>query len=404
MGQKDAAMIMMTDSTSHTPSATGTGSTDRAVRVRDLPVRLFHWALVITVMVLAITGLFGEENWLPVHVWAGQGLAVLIVFRLIWWFVGGRYSRLSTYSLGMKALKAHLTGLLRGENPLRPGHNPAGAWNIVIMITLLTLLVITGYVTWGGQEMQGPLAWIDYRTGETFAGIHEVLAWLLLATMAAHIAGVFVEVRIFGHPLLTAMTRGTLPVPIGESEKDNRTFRGLVVFVLAAMMIVAVNMISTGVPESRWRAVAYLPAYASNCADCHHAHHPSLRLAADWERIIAGLEDHFGEDATIGAKTEAEILAFLKANDARRFDTEAAVRMGRVQTKDLRITSGEYWQMRHAGIPEPVFRSPAVGSKANCNACHRDAETGRFDDAMIRIPPEALRAGNEATHTNRGES
>ena len=381
--------------------AAATGS---AVLVRDLPVRIFHWALVVTVAVLAVTGFLGEENWLPVHVWAGQALAVLVIFRIIWWFVGGRYSRLSTYPLSPKALKAHITGLLRGDNPLRAGHNPAGAWNIVIMITLLTLLVITGYVTWGGQELQGPMAWVEYEAGEAAAEVHEALAWLLLVAIAAHIAGVFVEVRIFGHPLLSAMTKGTMPVPAEEAEKGRLALRGLAVLAVAIGLVAAVNVALTGVPETRWRAVEYLPAYASNCADCHHAHHPSLRLAADWERIIAGLEDHFGEDATVGAKTEAEILAFLKANDASRFDTEAAVRMGSVQTKDLRITSGEYWQMRHAGIPEAVFRSPAVGSKANCNACHRDADTGRFDDAMIRIPPEALKTGNEATNANRGES
>ncbi len=378
----------------------------KPVLVRDLPVRLFHWALVATVAVLAVTGFFGEENWLPVHIWAGQVLAVLVIFRLIWWFVGGRYSRLSTYPLSLKAVKAHIAGLLRGENPLRAGHNPVGAWNIVIMITLLTLLVITGYVTLGGQELQGPLSTaVDYETGEAFAEIHEALAWLLLVAIAAHIAGVFMEVRIFGHPLLSAMTRGTMPVPADQAEKGRLALRGLVVLAVALGLVVAFNLALGGkVPEARWRAVEYLPAYAGNCADCHHAHHPSLRLAADWERIIAGLADHFGEDATVGAKTEAEILAFLKANDASRFDTEAAVRMGRVHTKDLRITSGEYWQMRHAHIPDAVFRSPAVGSKANCNACHRDAETGRFDDAMIRIPPEALKTGNEATNANRGES
>jgi cytochrome b len=381
------------------------GRHDRQVLVRDLPVRIFHWTLVPTVAVLAFTGFLGEENWLPVHVWAGQVLAVLVIFRLIWWFAGGRYSRLSAYPLSPSAVLAHLRAVAARRAPLRAGHNPAGAWNIVIMITLLLLLTITGYVAWGGQELAGPLASLtDYESGEWAAEIHEFLAWLLLLAIAGHLAGIFLEVRVLGHPLLSAMTRGRMPVPPQEAEKGLFLGRGLLVLALAVAVVVLLNAALAETPATRWRAVEYLPAYVGNCADCHHAHHPSLRTAADWERIIAGLADHFGEDATVGARTEAEILAFLKANDATRFDTEAAVRMGRVHTGDLRITSGEYWQKRHAAILDAVFRSPAVGSKANCNACHCDAETGRFDDAMIRIPPRALRNMEGENDTSRGES
>ena len=367
------------------------------VLVRDLPVRLFHWSLVAAVAVALLTGFLGEENMLTVHVWAGQAVAVLILFRVVWWFVGGRYSRLSAYPLRPSRVLEHLRGLLAGRSPLTAGHNPAGAWMIIILIALLFALTLTGVIALGGQEDLGPLrAFVSYRLGEAAAEVHEALAWLLLLAIAGHLAGVFMETVIFRHPLLKAMTRGTMPVPPEEAERGTLALRGLVVFLLVlAFFLIMWNGLSA-MQDSRWRPITYLDAYLNNCGDCHHAHHPSLRTADMWERIVRGLEDHYGEDATVGRRTAEEILAFLKANDATRFDTEAAVRLGRVETPDLRISSVPWWKKRHEGIPQQVFASPAVGSPANCNACHRDAQTGRFDDARIRIPEEARAAAKKS--------
>ncbi len=360
------------------------------VLVRDLPVRMFHWSLVMAVSVALFTGFLGEENMLTVHVWAGQAVAVLVLFRIVWWFAGGRYSRLSAYPLRPSRVIEHLRDLLAGRSPLIAGHNPAGAWMIIILITLLLALTLTGVIALGGQEDLGPLrAFVSYRLGDAAAEVHEALAWLLLMAIAGHLAGVFMETRIFGHPLLKAMTRGRMPVLPEEAERGTLALRGLVVFLLVLAFFLTVWNGLSAMPDSRWRPVTYLKAYLSNCGDCHHAHHPSLRTADMWERIVRGLEDHYGEDATVGRKTAEEILAFLKANDATRFDTEAAVRLGRAKTDDLRISSVPWWKKRHENIPKQVFASPAVGSAANCNACHRDAQTGRFDDAQIRIPKEA---------------
>ncbi len=388
---------MLTDRTANTHEGNGGHGGDREVLVRDLPVRIFHWSLVVAVAVALLTGFFGEENLLTVHVWAGQAVAVLIIFRVMWWFAGGRYSRLSAYPLAPGRVIAHLRNVAAGRSPLVAGHNPAGAWMIVILITLLFGLTLSGVVALGGEEDLGPLrAWVSYRLGDAAGELHELLAWLLLAAIAGHLAGVFMETKVFGHPLLKAMTAGTMPVPPQEAEKGALALRGLIVFLAALALFVTVWNTLSAAPDTRWRQVTYIKAYSDNCGDCHHAHHPSLRTADMWERIVRGLEDHYGEDATVGKKTEEEILAFLKANGAEFFDTEAAVRLGRARTRDLRISSARWWKKRHRDIPERVFASAAVGSPANCNACHRDAETGRFDDANIHIPEKARAAGDES--------
>ncbi len=388
---------MLTDRTANTHGDNDGHGEAREVLVRDLPVRIFHWSLVVSVTVALLTGFFGEENLLPVHVWAGQAVAVLILFRIMWWSVGGRYSRFSAYPLNPKRVMEHVRNVAAGRSPLMAGHNPAGAWMIVILVTLLVGLTLTGVIVLGGREDLGPLrAWTSYGFGDAVGDVHELLAWLLVAAIAGHLAGVFMETKVFGHPLLRAMTRGTMPVPPQEAERGQLALRGLAVFLVALGLFVAAWNTLSASPDTRWRQVTYLKAYSDNCGDCHHAHHPSLRTADMWERIIGGLEDHFGEDATVGKKTEKEILAFLKANSAEFFDTEAAVRLGRAKTKDLRISSASWWKMRHRNIPQKVFASAEVGSPANCNACHRDAATGRFDDANIHIPEKAEAAGGQS--------
>ena len=367
-----------TDETSHAP-----------VLVRDLPVRIFHWSLVVAVTMAALTGFLGEENWLAVHVWAGYAIAILLAFRVLWGFAGGRYSRLSAYPLSPRATIAHLRNLLAGDSPLVAGHNPAGAWMIVTLMALLFGLTVSGIATLGGEEDLGPFrAFVSYRLGDAAGELHEALAWLLLAAIGGHLAGVFVETRILGHPLLAAMTRGTMPAPPAVAEKGRFALRGLLVFAIAFGSLAAAYSALAATPDGRWRRVDYITAYESNCGDCHHAHHPSLRTSGMWKRMIRDLEDHFGEDATLDDKAKTEILAFLRANDATTFDTEAANRIGRAPSPDGRISSTAFWKKRHEAIAADVFRRDAVGSKANCDACHADARTGRFDDVAIRIPEE----------------
>ncbi len=367
--------------------------TSPSILVRDLPVRIFHWSLVAAVMVAALTGFFGEENLLWLHVWAGYAVAALVVFRLLWWILGGRYSRLSAYPLSPRKVMAHIRGLLAGRSPHTPGHNPAGAWMILILMSLLAALTISGLLTLGGEEDLGPLrAYVSYRTGDAMGEVHEMLAWLLVVAIGGHLAGVFLETKIFGHPLLRAMTRGDMPLPSREhapgwrAEEGPLALRGLLVLALALGLLAAGYGALSAKPDARWRQVQYIAPYEKNCGDCHHAHHPSLRSKAQWRRIMDGLEDHFGEDASVSRKDAAQILAFLQANDAFSFDTEAANRLGRAQGGDLRISSTPWWKMRHGGLPQSLFASPKVGSKANCNACHMDAASGRFDDAAITIP------------------
>ena len=104
---------------------------------------------------------------------------------------------------------------------------------------------------------------------------------------------------------------------------------------------------------------------------------------------MANLGEHFGEDASLGGSTTSSLAAWLVANAAETFDTESANQF-RVVAPDepYRITSTPYWVRKHAGLAPDIFERKSVHSKVNCNACHRDAESGRYDDQAIAIPEQ----------------
>ena len=99
---------------------------------------------------------------------------------------------------------------------------------------------------------------------------------------------------------------------------------------------------------------------------------------------MAGLDKHFGEDASLPTAEVAEITRYLTTYAAEAWDTEAGRRIAAVSPADpLRITASPHWQRKHHWLPAEAFAAGNVKSKSHCTACHNDAETGRFADQAI---------------------
>jgi cytochrome b len=152
------------------------------VPVWDLPLRLFHWMLLTSVVAAAISGFLLPLNWLNLHVIAGTAIIVLLLFRLVWGFTGSGFSRFSSFLFLPRTVLAHVQALRRGETPHYLGHNPVGSVMIFALLTVLALLAITGTIVLGGAEKQGVLkAIVSYATGSFTRELHELLAYGLLA-------------------------------------------------------------------------------------------------------------------------------------------------------------------------------------------------------------------------------
>ncbi len=371
------------------PSRSFSEQSLQTATVWDLPLRVFHWGMVSVVVLAGITGFLAPEWWLDLHIIAGYALGALLAFRLAWGFVGSPYSRFNSFPLAFTRLRAHLRSILHGNPHVTIGHNPAGAWMIVILLCTLTTLVLSGLIVLGGQENLGPLAAVtSFQTGTGVKEIHETAAGILVGAVAIHLLGVFVETRIFRHPVLAAMLIGRkrqLDLHDGTTGKPYAV-RGSILFMMITASLVIAGMSLATMPSPAWRAVAVPEVYSNECGDCHHAYHPSLRSRAAWQSIMNGLADHYGEDASLDEETTTIIRTYLDENNAGTFDTEVSQRVGRIDSPSFRMTDTAYWKKRHEDIDSSVFRLKAVGSKVNCNNCHKDAASGRFDDANIHVP------------------
>lgn len=129
--------------------------------------------------------------------------------------------------------------------------------------------------------------------------------------------------------------------------------------------------------------------WQQECGSCHLAYPPSLLPRASWQRMMSGLDSHFGENAGLDPATQADILRFLEANAADSGSSRMGDKvMRRMDTKTapLRITETAWFVRKHDEVPRATWSRKSVGSAANCAACHRQAERGQFDDDSVRIP------------------
>ena len=123
------------------------------------------------------------------------------------------------------------------------------------------------------------------------------------------------------------------------------------------------------------------PATLSECGSCHLAFPPSMLPAASWTRMMAELQDHFGDDASLDADTTAAITRYLVANagDAGGYRRDILRGLPRGAAPQ-RITELPKWVHEHDEVSAAEWRAKDVGSKVNCPACHVDADKGYFED------------------------
>lgn len=158
--------------------------------VWDLPLRLFHWLLVVAI---AVAFLSSEEDsplagW---HMAAGWAAAVLIVFRLVWGVVGGEHARFANF-IRPAHVFSHLKALGSARAERTVGHNPAGGMAVLLLIALIGGVVATGWQALHGGE-------------EDF---HEAIAWFLLGIVGIHVAAVIATSLLSGENLVRAMVTG----------------------------------------------------------------------------------------------------------------------------------------------------------------------------------------------------
>ncbi len=156
--------------------------------VWDLPVRLFHWLLVL---LCAASWLTAELGRMDLHRYAGYGIATLLLFRLAWGFVGPRYARFANFVSGPRRVFRYLREWLGGSAHEPAGHTPPGGWMILLLLALLAAQVATGMVNSHDGLDAGPWYWAASAAQRELANTwHRWLFDALLALAAAHVVAV----------------------------------------------------------------------------------------------------------------------------------------------------------------------------------------------------------------------
>lgn len=187
------------------------------VKVWDLPLRLFHWLLVVAIALAFLSSEEGSplNQW---HILSGWIAGILIVFRLVWGFIGGEHSRFADF-VRPSFVFDHLAALAKGRVEPSLGHNPLGAIAVILMLVLAALTVWTG--AFGGESAE------DF---------HEIVAWTLLAIVALHVLAVVVMSLMQRENLVRAMIVGTKPVERHPGARGARA-PGAAALMLAALVV-----------------------------------------------------------------------------------------------------------------------------------------------------------------------
>ena len=200
------------------------------ILVWDVPIRVFHWLLVLSFTGAYLTA--ESERYRDIHVVLGYTLLGLIGFRLLWGFFGTRYAQFRSFLFKPGEIVAYVQSLLKGKPAHYVGHNPAGSVAIWLLLTLGISSGVTGVLLF--QDVGG----------DALEELHELVSNTMLAVVLIHIAGVAVSSLMHRENLVRSMITG-----FKSAEPDQgirRSYFWLGVIMLAAVMAFWVGYPATG--------------------------------------------------------------------------------------------------------------------------------------------------------------
>jgi cytochrome b len=212
------------------------------VRVWDLPTRAFHWLLVACVIGLVATGYTGGDamQW---HARLGYTVLTLLLFRLVWGFIGGHWSRFASFLYAPSHVAAYLRGQAHPDHLV--GHNPLGAGSVFAMLLLLLAQAATGLVSDDEIAFTGPLnRFVSNAVANVATWYHkEVGQRAIIVLVLLHLAAIAWYTWRKKQRLVGAMVRGDkeLATPAVSSRDDART--RIVALVLVAVFAALVAWI-----------------------------------------------------------------------------------------------------------------------------------------------------------------
>ena len=179
-------------------------------KIWDVPTRLFHWALVGTVLTGLYLGEFREFSTVQLHFYFGYATGGLLVFRVLWGIFGPAHARLSRLFPSPRALASYVGGMFKRRPSGVAGHNPVGALSVLAMLAALSVQVITGLCSEDDALFsQGPLVeYLDSATVLKMTAIHYWSSRVVMGLIVLHLAAILFYRLWKREDLVTAMVTG----------------------------------------------------------------------------------------------------------------------------------------------------------------------------------------------------
>jgi cytochrome b len=212
------------------------------IAIWDAPTRLFHWLLVA---LIAFSWWSAEEDHLDWHIWSGLAVVSLLIFRLLWGFVGSSTARFANFVRGPRQIGAYLKDT-KGWRPV--GHTPLGALSVLALLGLVSIQAGLGlFASDDDGFYEGPLATlVSFETSEIVTELHESLFNVLLGLIAIHVAAILFYRLALGKRLVGPMITGRGEVP--EGAEPMRPGRWWVALLCLAFAIAVTRWLVAGAP------------------------------------------------------------------------------------------------------------------------------------------------------------
>ena len=217
----------------------------KIIRVWDLPIRLFHWLLLIAIVLSFITVKIGG-NAMELHGRIGYCVLTLIIFRVCWGFVGSYHARFTNFIPSPTGLFNYLSGKTKAGL----GHNPLGALSVLALLFSVGVQAVTGLFVNDDIAFEGPFAkYVSNSTVGLLTSIHRVNELVLIALIALHLCAILYYQKFKSENLIKPMLLGDkeidpseeakyLPTDLGQASRDGGLQRGLALLLLSLIAVI----------------------------------------------------------------------------------------------------------------------------------------------------------------------
>jgi cytochrome b len=212
--------------------------------VWDLPLRAFHWLFAGSILASYLTAQPGS-SWMPWHIRLGEWMMGLLIFRIVWGFVGPRHARFTSFLASPRAMWRYAKGLTGFDEAIHSvGHNPLGGVMVLIMLLLVAFQVTTGLFATDDIVWTGPYnPAVTDHTAKVLTSLHHKNFNLIWAAIALHVGAIAYYAFVKKQNLVPAMLTGWKPaeaVPAEEAITSSELWKALIVMVVSAAVVYAV--------------------------------------------------------------------------------------------------------------------------------------------------------------------